>query len=58
MKPTAHISFDSTDFKTEAEKAVLAALEVKLYGKVEGSTTTKAELPMPDTLIEMMAAPQ
>ena len=54
MKPAAHISFDSTDFKTEDEKALLAALEAKLYGTIDGNTTVKPELPMPEDIIDMM----
>ena len=53
-KPTSHISFDSTEFKTESEKALLAALEAKLYGTKSGNTIVKAELPLPDAVIGMM----
>ena len=60
-KPTSHICFDSTDFVTEDEKEALEALEEILYGKaaVTGenpSAAVPAELPMPDALIDMMAA--
>lgn len=34
LKPTSHIEIDSTKFKTTAAKAVLAAFEEKIYGKV------------------------
>lgn len=50
-KPTAHVSFDSTDFKTTQEKAKLTALEDLLYG----SANSDAELVMPDDLIDMMS---
>jgi len=55
-KPTSHITFDSTDFVTEAEKAKLTALEDVLYGKDAegGSEATVAELPMPDKIIDDM----
>ena len=46
-KPTAHVSFDSTDFVTEAEKAKLTGLEDILYG----SEAADAELLLPDDLI-------
>lgn len=49
-KPTAHVTFDSTDFKTEDEKAKLTALETLLYG----SSTADAELVMPDDLIDLL----
>lgn len=53
-KPTSHISFDSTDFVTEDEKAMLTLLEETLYGTNVDDTITKAELPLPDALINMM----
>ena len=61
-KPTAHITFDSTDFTTTAEKELLEALEEILYGKaaVEATDNTDAqdavpaELPLPEDLIDMM----
>lgn len=55
-KPTSHITFDSTDFTTEAEKAKLEALKDILYGTDgdAGATGTTAELPMPDDLIDLM----
>jgi hypothetical protein len=31
-KPVAHIVIDSMDFTTDTQKALLAALEAKLYG--------------------------
>ena len=49
-KPTSHISFDSTDFTTEAEKAKLTSLEEKLYG----SESADSELLLPDDLIKFM----
>jgi hypothetical protein len=48
-KPTSHLTFDSTDFVSEEEKAKLTALETVLYG----STEADAELPMPDDIIGM-----
>lgn len=63
-KPTAHITFDSTDFKTEAEQAKLTALEDILYGtdaveadaehNISAHEATTAELPLPDDLIDLM----
>lgn len=53
-KPTSHLSVDSTDFVTEDEKALLAELEETLYGSVDGNTTTPAELPLPEAIIDMM----
>lgn len=55
-KATSHISFDSTDFATTAEKEKLEELEELLYGKpADGQTpATDAELPLPDALIEFM----
>ena len=60
-KPTSHISFDSTDFKTKAEKAKLKALLEKLYGTItpgeqagDPDVVVPAELPLPDALISMM----
>lgn len=50
-KPTSHVSFDSTDFKSTEEKALLADLEDMLYGTED----TDAELVMPDALINMMS---
>lgn len=49
-KPTSHVTFDSTDFKTQDEKAKLTALETLLYG----SSTADAELVMPDDLIDLL----
>lgn len=51
-KPTSHVTFDSTDFVSEAEKAKLTALEKMLYGSSEAD----AELIMPKDLITMMSA--
>lgn len=57
-KPTSHITFDSTDFVTEAEKKKLADLEDLLYGtdpaEGETGTGTEAELLLPDDLIDWM----
>ena len=50
-KPTSHVTFDSTDFVTEAEKAKLTALEKQLYGSSEAD----AELVMPGDLIRAMS---
>ena len=46
MKPTSHIEIDSTDFTTTAAKALLTALEAKLFG----TTNADAFLPLPDTI--------
>ena len=50
FKPTAYLEIDSTEFTTEQEKALLTALENKLFGtNGEGSATgTTAYLPLPD----------
>lgn len=50
-KPTSHVTFDSTDFKSEQEKAKLTAIEEVLYG----SATADAELPMPEDLAALLA---
>ena len=44
LKPLCTIEIDSTDFSTTDEKALLAALEKKLYGDPE-ATTSDAGLP-------------
>lgn len=49
-KPTSHITFDSTDFVSTDEKALLDALQEKIYG----TPSTEPELPLPDALIELM----
>ena len=59
-KPSSHITFDSTDFTTVAEKELLESLEEILYGKaaVTGdnpSAAVEAELPLPEDLIDMMS---
>lgn len=46
-KATSHVTFDSTDFTTEAEKTKLAGLEDKLYG----TDNSDPELPLPDAII-------
>lgn len=50
FKPTAHIVIDSTKFKTESQKALLASLEDMLYG-TDGTITYTAvdttEVPAP-----------
>ena len=51
-KPTATVTIDSTKFKTEAEKAKLAALEAILFG----SDDDDARLPLPDEIITLLAA--
>ena len=58
-KPTAHITFDSTDFVSTEEQELLAELEEILYGTpaTTGQDPTPevpAELPLPDDLIDMM----
>lgn len=49
LKPTCHIEIDSRDFVTTDEKALLAALEKKLYGDPEATTSTSGlpYLPLP-----------
>lgn len=56
-KPTSHITFDSTDFVSTEEKALLDALETKLYGTpADGQTPAiPAELPLPNDLIDMLS---
>lgn len=55
-KPTSHVTFDSTDFTTAAEKEKLEDLEQILYGTPAGDQTpaVPAELLLPDDIIEMM----
>ena len=49
LKPTCHIEIDSRDFVTTDEQALLAALEKKLYGDPEATTSTSGlpYLPLP-----------
>lgn len=50
FKPTAHLVLDSTRFKTEPQKALLASIEDILYGTDGTSTYTavdKTEVPTP-----------
>lgn len=49
-KKTASMEIDSRDFKTEAEKAKLAALEAILYGSDEAD----ARLPLPEEVITLL----
>lgn len=55
-KPTSHLCIDSTEFSTSDEKALLDALEEKLYGTAasQGTSAIPAELPLPDDVIDMM----
>lgn len=55
-KPTAHLEINSTDFKTEAEKAKLKAFEDFLYGTDTVGTTTGVDgtFPMPEKVIELL----
>ena len=52
-KPTCTIEIDSTDFKTESEKAKLKKLEDALFGKdAEGQEEgSVARLPLPDEIM-------
>lgn len=50
FRPTAHITIDSTDFKTEQEKAKLTALENALYGDDNGDST----LQFPDDIVGLL----
>lgn len=59
-KPTSHLSVNSTDFTTTAEKEKLTALENILYG-VNADTDNNVEasdpwLPMPDYIIKTVFA--
>lgn len=59
-KPTSHLSVNSTDFTTTAEKEKLTALENILYG-VNADTNNNVEasdpwLPMPDYIIKTVFA--
>lgn len=59
-KPTSHLSVNSTDFTTTAEKEKLTALENILYG-VNADTGNNVEasdpwLPMPDYIIKTVFA--
>jgi len=49
-KPTAHLEIKSIDYKTDKEKAFLAALEQKLYGTPGDSTVEPAVDPIPAKL--------
>lgn len=50
LKATALITIDSTDFKDEAAKGKLKALEDKIWGTDEG----EAELPTPDEVYALL----
>ena len=54
-KPTSHLTVNSTEFKTEQERAKLTALEDILYGvNADATNNTEASdpwLPMPDYII-------
>ena len=52
MKPTAHITIDST----KVEAADLTALETILYG-TDGAPGTEPRLPLPDEVIALFATP-
>lgn len=62
FKPTSLIVIDSQDFSTTAAKALLTALENKLYGtdaveahdNVEAVAGTDSELPLPDEVLSML----
>lgn len=49
LKPTCHLIINSTDFVTPDEKALLAALEKKLYGDPEAASASEGlpYLPLP-----------
>lgn len=49
LKPTCHLIIDSTDFVTNDEKALLAALELKLFGDPAATSETGGlpYLPLP-----------
>lgn len=53
-KPLAHLEIDSTAFDNPSDKAMLDALEKKLYGGED----TEPELPMPDEVITMLTTHQ
>lgn len=55
-KQTSLIVIDSTKFKTEEEKAILAQIEEILYGKAAsgGSAAVPAELPDPDDILKLL----
>ena len=59
-KKTAHIIIDSTKFKTEEEKATLAAFEEVIYGKaadaVAGTAEVPARLPLPAEVFALLTA--
>ena len=56
LKPTAYIEIDSTQFATQEKKALLTALENKLYGTngTGGETGTDAYLPLPDEVFSTL----
>lgn len=49
-KPTANLTIDSSEFKTEAQKARLAAFEDILYGTEDA----EARLPLPDEVMTLL----
>lgn len=53
LKPTSILTLDSTNFKTEAEKDKLAALEATLFGTdgTGGAEGTDPTLPTPDAVL-------
>lgn len=58
-KKTAHITIDSTKFKTEEQKATLAAFEEIIYGKAAdataGTEAVPARLPLPAEVFALLS---
>ena len=52
LKPAASLTVDSRDFKTDPQKAALAALEDALWGPVTGTGTPR--LPLPGEVITLL----
>lgn len=54
LKPTSHLTIDSTKFTTDAAKAKLTAFETVLYG----GENTEARLPLPAEVITLLTVTQ
>lgn len=58
-KPTAHVTIDSTEFKTAGEKALLAAFEEIIYGKAAdaaaGTEAVQPRLPLPAEVFALLS---
>lgn len=52
LKPTAHMVIDST----KVDDTKMAALEAVLYGSEDAETPVQARLPLPEEVLELLAA--